>query len=170
MFRTVFPSIIRSARLYIQRQVYEYVIKVRWLHASLQSTNLCDIYLMLYVQSITSDDGRKDRPKHVEWCSINSKNCAPSWFWHRNISRCTVPWTSNKFQINHQPDATIFHFIILTFIYSSTCFGRSPAHYQELNDCSSILWFYLLMVVIAVLCSWSNRLFELYDDARTCKF
>jgi hypothetical protein len=25
--------------------------------------------------------------------------------------------------INHQPDATIFQFIILTFIYSSTCFG-----------------------------------------------
>jgi len=26
-------------------------------------------------------------------------------------------------QINHQPDATIFQFIILTFVYSSTCFG-----------------------------------------------
>jgi hypothetical protein len=31
-------------------------------------------------------------------------------------------------QTNHQPDATIFHFIILTFVYSSTCFGRFPAH------------------------------------------
>jgi len=29
-------------------------------------------------------------------------------------------------QINHQLDTTIFHFIILTFIYSSPCFGRSP--------------------------------------------
>jgi hypothetical protein len=28
-------------------------------------------------------------------------------------------------QINHQPDATNFKFIILTFIYSSTCFGRA---------------------------------------------
>jgi len=56
-------------------------------------------------------------------------------------------------QINHQPDATIFQFIILTFIYSSTCFGRSPAHHQELNDFSSSLWFYLRIVVIAVLCS-----------------
>ena len=27
-------------------------------------------------------------------------------------------------QINHQPHATIFQFIILTFIHSSTCFGR----------------------------------------------
>jgi len=32
-------------------------------------------------------------------------------------------------------------FIILTFIYSSTCFWRFPAHHQELNDCSSSLWF-----------------------------
>ena len=28
--------------------------------------NLFDIYLMLYVQSSTPDDGRKDRPKRVE--------------------------------------------------------------------------------------------------------
>jgi hypothetical protein len=28
-------------------------------------------------------------------------------------------------------------FFIVTFIYSSTCFGRSPAHHQELNDSSS---------------------------------
>jgi hypothetical protein len=61
-------------------------------------------------------------------------------------------------QINHQPDATIFQFIILTFIYSSTCFGRSPAYQQELNDCSGSLWFYLRIVVTAVLCSWSGRL------------
>jgi hypothetical protein len=60
-------------------------------------------------------------------------------------------------QINHQPDATVFQFIILTFVYSSTCFGRFPAHHQELNDCSGSLWFYLRIVVIAVLCSWSGR-------------
>jgi len=45
----------------------------------------------------------------------------------------------------------------MTFVYSSTCFGRSPAHYQKLNDCSSSLWFYLRIVVIAVLCSWSGQ-------------
>ena len=42
-------------------------------------------------------------------------------------------------------------FIILKFIYSSTCFGRPHAHHQELNNCSSSLWFYLRSVVIAVL-------------------
>jgi len=61
-------------------------------------------------------------------------------------------------QINHQPDATIFQFIILTSVYSSTCFGRFPAHHQELNDCSGSLWFYLCIMVTAVLCSWSGQL------------
>jgi len=61
-------------------------------------------------------------------------------------------------QINRQPDATIFQFIILTFIYSSTSFGRLPDHHQELNDCSGSLWVYLRIVVTVVLCLWSGRL------------
>jgi len=64
MFRTVFPFIIRSIRLYIQH----HTIQVLWLLASKQPQNLYDIYLMLYVESYTPDDGRKDRPKHVECC------------------------------------------------------------------------------------------------------
>jgi hypothetical protein len=60
-------------------------------------------------------------------------------------------------QINQQPDAKIFQFIILTFVYSSTCFGRFPAQHQELNDCSGSLWFYLRIVMTVVLCSWSGR-------------
>jgi hypothetical protein len=68
----------------------------------------------------------------------------------KSVHHCTI-------QINHQPHATIFQFIILTFIYSSTCFGRFPAHHQELNDCTGSLWFYLLIVVTVVLCSWLGR-------------
>ena len=60
-------------------------------------------------------------------------------------------------QINHKTDATIFQFIILTFIYISTCFGCFPAHHQEPNDCSGSLWFYLRIVVTVVLCSWSGQ-------------
>ena len=65
MFRTVSPSIIRSLRQYIQHQVY--VIQVLWLLASEQPQTLYGT--MLYVQSYTPDDGRRDRPKHVECCS-----------------------------------------------------------------------------------------------------
>jgi len=36
-------------------------------------------------------------------------------------------------------------------MYSSTCFGRPHAHHQELNNCSSSVWFYRWSVVIAVL-------------------
>jgi hypothetical protein len=32
--------------------------------------------------------------------------------------------------------------------------GVLPPYHQELNDCSSILWFYLRIVVTVVLCSW----------------
>jgi len=60
-------------------------------------------------------------------------------------------------QINYQPDAKIFQFIILTFIYSSTCFGRFPAHHQELDDCSGSLCFYLRIVVTVVPCSWLGQ-------------
>jgi len=35
-------------------------------------------------------------------------------------------------QINHKPDATILQFIILTFVYSSTWFGRFPAHHWKI--------------------------------------
>ena len=54
MLRTVFPFIIRSSRLYIQQQAY------------VRQILLSDKRLLLYVQSRTPDDGRKDRPKHVE--------------------------------------------------------------------------------------------------------
>jgi len=54
-------------------------------------------------------------------------------------------------QINHQLDAIISPVYYLIFIYSSTCFGRSYAHHQELNNCSSSLCFYRWSVVIAVL-------------------
>jgi hypothetical protein len=79
MFLTVFLSIIRSLRVYIQQQVY--VKQVLWLltsghemefhlvPASKQPQNLYDIYLMLYIQSYAPDDKRRDRPKHVECCS-----------------------------------------------------------------------------------------------------
>jgi hypothetical protein len=36
-------------------------------------------------------------------------------------------------------------------MYGSTCFGRPHAHHQELNNCSSSLWFYRWSVVVAVL-------------------
>jgi len=61
MFLTVFPSIISSSRLYIQQQTDTAVCLLAH-----RQQYLFDIRLLLYVQSWTADDGRKDRPKHVE--------------------------------------------------------------------------------------------------------
>jgi hypothetical protein len=36
-------------------------------------------------------------------------------------------------------------------------FRAFPANHQELNDCSGGFEFYLRIVVIAMLCSWSGR-------------
>ena len=44
-----------------------------------------------------------------------------------------------------------FFKFITDVLYSSTSFGRSHAHHQELNNCSSSLWFYRWSVVIAIL-------------------
>jgi hypothetical protein len=44
-----------------------------------------------------------------------------------------------------------FSLMVLTSVYSSKCFGRFPAHHQELNDCSGSLWFCLRIVVTVLL-------------------
>jgi len=51
-FRTVFPSIVRSSRLYIQQQ--KYVKQILRLLASKQSLYLFDICLLLYVPNSRS--------------------------------------------------------------------------------------------------------------------
>ena len=57
MFRTVSPSMVKNLRLYIQH----HTIQVPWMLASQQPQYLYDIYLVLYVQSWTPDDGKAVR-------------------------------------------------------------------------------------------------------------
>ena len=76
MFRTVSLSIIWSLVLYIQQQVY--VIQVMLTVSILiplasSQHNLYDIlvYLLLCVECETPDDGQRNCPKHVDFCSQN---------------------------------------------------------------------------------------------------
>jgi len=103
--------------------------------------------LVSYNQEMVWVDGRWSSSK--QWLGLSGVS--------EGVASCIFTCYRIIFQIDHQPDATVFQFIILTFIYSSTCFGRSRAHHQELNDWSSSFWFYLRIVVITVLCSWSGR-------------
>jgi hypothetical protein len=74
-----------------------------------------------------------------------------------------LTYNYNKIQLAHSstenfpPIFLHYKFIILTFVYRSTCFGRFPTHHQELSDCSGSLWFCLRIVVTVVLCSWSGH-------------
>jgi hypothetical protein len=54
-------------------------------------------------------------------------------------------------QPTNQPDAAISQVYYLSFKYSSTCFRHPHVHHQELNNCSSSLWFYRWRVVVAAL-------------------
>jgi hypothetical protein len=64
MFRTVFPSIIRSSKLRIQQR---YMSNSRWYLLLQQQVPAAVRRIpLLYAQFWAPDDGRKDRPKHVE--------------------------------------------------------------------------------------------------------
>jgi hypothetical protein len=68
-----------------------------------------------------------------------------------NTSTFSRSNTKFRFKYINQLDATTSQVYYLTFLYSSTCFGRPHAHHQELNNCSKSLWFYRWSVVIVVL-------------------
>jgi len=70
MFRTVFPSIIKNSRLYIQQPNRHCCLLAGGYPLASRQQYLFDKCQLLYVQSWTPDDGRKDRPKRVE---CNSK-------------------------------------------------------------------------------------------------
>jgi len=77
MFRTVFPSIIRSSKLRIQQRnmskscCYLLLSGMRWncipCHPRQQQVAAVVWHIpLLYTQFWVPDDGRKDRPKRVE--------------------------------------------------------------------------------------------------------
>jgi len=52
---------------------------------------------LLCVQWKIPDDGQRNCPKHVEFCSKkNSEISASSWFYCKKLSRCTITWTSDS--------------------------------------------------------------------------
>ena len=81
MFQTGFPSIIRSSKLYIQRQVFVRPLLLPAASpARLAAGNSNG--LTLYVQFWAPDDGGKNRLKHVQRLTEINKlwNAASCWF------------------------------------------------------------------------------------------
>ena len=101
MFRTVPVSIIRSFSLYTQQWYMSYRSADRLRAGSGQNCSQAVSkpvwhILLLCVQWKTPDDGQRNCPKHVD--SLFQKQIGASvWFYYKNLSRCTVTWTSNSF-------------------------------------------------------------------------
>ena len=66
IFRTLFPSIISSSRLYIQQPNTHCCLLASGYPLASRQQCVFDKCLLLCVQSWTPDDWLKDRPKHVE--------------------------------------------------------------------------------------------------------
>jgi hypothetical protein len=142
MFRKIFPSIIRSSRLYTQHQVY--VIQVSWLLASGQSNNLYDIYLMLCVQSWTPDDGCKDHPKHVEWYSANSK---------------IVHLVGFSIEIYHNGRSHESQIVEVTLYHERSC-NNTPTHILYTKCCQ--------VTPSCTVCTWRQGIFFIFFSPEHC--
>ena len=73
---------------------------------------------------------------------------------HNKIQKLCLGYLQIKafnFQINQPTRCNNSSSYYLTFMYSSTCFGRPHSHHQECNNCSSSLWFYLWNLLVAVM-------------------
>jgi len=84
MFQTVFPSIIRSSKLHIQRQAF---VRLLLLPAASLASLATGSSNSLYVQFWAPDDGRKTRLKHVERLTEKNKlkNISSSSLYSANI-------------------------------------------------------------------------------------
>jgi hypothetical protein len=129
MFRVLFAPIIRSISKYVP------------FHLTAR------LYRNLHVQFWdTPDDGCKEHPKHVEYLARNKDED-----YKLHHVGYFIEWSLFRFKLINQLDPKISPVYYLTFIYNLLWFGHPHAHHQELNNCSSSLWFYRWNVVIAVL-------------------
>jgi len=115
IFQTVPLSIIRSIVLYTQQWCMSYRFADS-LRAGSQAVSKPVWHIpLLCVQCYTPDDGQRNCPKHVEFYSKNKfeKLVHLVGFYNKNLSRCTVTWTSNYSKIY------ICVLVYLCFLYAS---------------------------------------------------
>ena len=115
-------------------------------HDNYRSRNITRPYHPLFIFSVNTND----HTIILFWFARPSTNGVVNVLtfrhWSFTFNSNKSPTWCNNFSV-YYPDV----------FYNSTCLGRFPAHHQELNDCSSSLWIYFLIVVADVLCSWSGR-------------
>ena len=94
-FRTVFPSIIRSSRLYIKQQAF---VKHVQLGPASKQTAVPVWHMSVAVCSVLKSWWWTERPSQTRRVSFQNKIIwyigASGWFYYRNILRCTALWMS----------------------------------------------------------------------------
>jgi hypothetical protein len=94
--------------------------------------HLCDLYCDCYARSPGSISKFNLIPACTTYTVCLVQN-TPNYLVCNLL--CTI---SNKSTNQMQQFSQVYY---LTFMHSSTCFGRPHAHHQKLNNCSSSLWF-----------------------------
>ena len=127
---------------------------------------------LLCLQWKTPDEGQRNCPKHVElYSKINfEKLVRLFWFYYKNMSRCTVTWTSNK----------LVH--LFWFYYKNmsrctvTCTSNKLVHffwfyYKNMSRCTftctsnklvHLFWFYYKNMSRCTVTCTSNKLVHLF--------
>jgi len=130
MFRAVPLYIIRSFSLYAQQwyMSYRFIGSLRarsWSCSQAVSKTVWHIPL-LCLQWRTPDDGQRNCPKHVEFYSRDKfeKLVHLVGFIRRNLSRCTVTWTSSVFCyfVLWLTNAQLFHKLTHSYMFRHYCF------------------------------------------------
>ena len=97
---------------------------------------------LLCVQWKTPDDGQRNCPKHVKFYSKNKfwEISASSWFYFKNLSRCTVTWTSsfdlNFVHYNYLMDLEVFDSNFCLFVLLSARIYNCHSLFECSNNVS----------------------------------
>ena len=108
---------------------------------------ICRVEMYYFPRQHGLTDGCTDT--HCFWSEIKVKTDLDLGF----ASPCIIIYLNKSTNQMHQS----LSFIALSFKYSSTCFGHPHAHHQELNNCSSSLWFTVGTWWQQCCWSWSSR-------------
>jgi hypothetical protein len=163
MFRTVPLSIIRSFSQYTQQwyMPYSFADSLRAGSGSC-SQAVCRIIWhtpLLCLQWKTLDDGQRNCPKHVEFHSKNKfeELVHLIGFIIRNVSWCTVTWTSNTDE--YQPASQWTYKLRKTYCALTNQLRGRVKNYPQ---CSYILCSWLHCWLDMIRCLWSICLLLLW--------
>ena len=134
MFQKVFPSIIRSSKLHIQRQVFVRPLKLPAAGLARLAAGSSN-GLRLYVQFWAPDDGRKYRLKHVQRLTEINKSWKVASCWLYSANFLLLSKIANMFITNVYTVISVMSCcwrILIWTLANSTLFNTAVTMFQRL--------------------------------------